>query len=225
MSAPVTTWANDGRPEWVPTYIPSVDAIKRSFVPAVDNVKANIQQPGKNMKEAAIEVTILVVEVVAFLMAILGIAPAAPPWALAQLTGLALLVVGAFYFVAAAATISSSLSFLPTPNPGMVTFIREGVFAHCRHPMYFGMVTFAVGLSLVSLSPWRMCWTTVMWVALEKKADIEELCLTEQFPESYIAYAATRPKFIPGRIVSNNKEYAQMDDTIESPIVVDKIAE
>jgi len=94
--------------------------------------------------------------------------------------------------------------------------------------MYFGMVTFALGLSLVSLSPWRMCWTTVMWLALEKKADIEELCLTEQFPESYIAYAATRPKFIPGRLVAGKleSEYAQMDDdTVESPIVVDKIAE
>ena len=119
---------------------------------------------------------------------------------IAQLAGLALVVVGLFYTLAAPATLASKLSLFPTPSPTAV-LVTEGVFSHCRHPQYFGMVTFGLGLSLLSLSFNRLFYVTLLWIALEKKADIEEITLAEKFPD-YLDYAKDKPKFIPGRLIN-----------------------
>jgi hypothetical protein len=50
------------------------------------------------------------------------------------------------------------------------------------------------------------------------------MCLIDQFPE-YMTYAASRPKFIPGRLVTGLSEFSRLDEEDGSPVVVDKIAE
>jgi len=186
---------------FVPAWVPSHESIVAAFTSSLDNVKANITMQGKSKKDIAIELALIFVQLSSLLLIIIGLPPLpAPPFLLAQIAGVALMIVGIFYLLASPATLASKLSFMPTPGPGAV-LTTEGVFAHCRHPQYFGLVTFGLGLSLISLSPNRLFWTVVMWLALEKKADIEEICMVEAFPE-YTDYMKDKPKFIPGRLIT-----------------------
>ena len=92
MSTTEWTENDDGRPAWVPTWVPSVQAIQSPFKPSVQNMEANLKNTRKSTAEKAIEITLLVLEAVAFLMVILGMAPGALPYNLTPLTGLALAV-------------------------------------------------------------------------------------------------------------------------------------
>jgi len=204
----------------VPNWVPSVDSIQLAFKASVENVKSNLTAAGKNKKEAAMEVLLVLLQVVFVLLILLGLPGAPPPWFIAQILGVVLFLLGAFFFVAATATMGTKLTFLPTPTAGM-TLVDQNVYQHCRHPQYFGMIAFGLGLSLVSLSCNRLLWTVLLWLVLEKKADIEELCLAEEFPDTYPAYAMVRPKFIPGRIITGAPEYQSFDTETAD----DKIAE
>ena len=225
MSDPAWTNRDDNRPEWVPTWVPSVNSLKTAGIASVDNIKESLKSPTKNKKEAAIEIGLILVQYVGFLMVLIGLGPVTPPWFLANLTGLALMVVGAFFVCASVATLATKLSILPTPMPD-AKVMKVGVFKFCRHPQYFGMIAFGLGLSLLTLSKSRICYVVIMWLALEKKADLEELKLSEMFPGEYDEYAASVPKFIPGHLLTN--KYDKQIDEDDSTVVVgnlDKIAE
>jgi len=220
-----TEWTGDGRPDWVPRWIPSADAIQKASVASIDNVKANLTQEGKSNKDKAIEVALLLVQYVCLLMVLIGLGPATPPWFLAQIAGFALVIVGAFFTTTAMASLATKLSLLPTPNDDS-DLITIGVFSHCRHPMYFGMLTFGMGFSMLTLSCSRIIYTIIMWAALEKKADIEELHLVEKFPGSYMDYMSKVPKFIPGRLVAVGADnFYPLDDEEAANIGTEKIAE
>lgn len=198
-----TTWGGDGRPEWVPAYVPSVDAVKTAYDSLLDNVKSNIQTPGKNKMELAIELTLVVIQFAGILLCFIGVPMGVPPWFLSQILGIALIGIGAFFFFAAAATLGTKLTFLPTPTPGY-SLITVGVYERCRHPQYFGVIAVLLGLSLATLSPERLVWATVVYLVLDKKADIEEMYIAEEKPEAYPDYAASKPKFFPGRLVTGS---------------------
>jgi hypothetical protein len=51
-----------------------------------------------------------------------------------------------------------------------------------------------------------------MWLALEKKADLEEFFLSQQYPDAYPKYAEGLPKFIPGVLPSDTIGFNKMDD-------------
>lgn len=89
------------------------------------------------------------------------------------------------------------------------------------------MISFGLGFSLVTLSSSRLIWVALMWLALDKLADIEELFLGEYYP-GYKEYAAELPKFIPGRLVTGRPDptFERLPNEPGSPsVVVDKIAE
>jgi len=226
----VTEWQGDGRPAFVPTWIPSVQALQMAFPASIENMKANLTRPTKSKKEAAIECVLVLLEVIAFLMMLLGIVPGVPPWGIPEFVGIALFVVGAFYFVTAAATVGVKLSFLPSTlpssEPNSTSLITEGVYAHCRHPMYLGTLAASLGFSMLTLSFGRLFWTTVLYITLEIKADAEELILNDQF-EKYADYAARTPKFVPGinRLITGRDETAASFNRLEEGGRVDEIAE
>jgi len=232
MSTTEWTENDDGRPAWVPTWVPSVQAIQSPFKPSVQNMEANLKNTRKSTAEKAIEITLLVLEAVAFLMVILGMAPGALPYNLTPLTGLALAVVGIFYFVTAAATIGVRLSFLFTPTKpeacdgsngaSSTKLVTEGVYKHCRHPMYLGTLAFALGISMLTLSFGRLFWFVVLYLVLDAKADIEELILMDTFKGDYSAYCKQTPKFIPGLNLLVNFMTSSSYDALEEGVVVDK---
>ena len=136
----------------------------------------------------SIELSLVAAQCIGILFVVLGVpAIPPPPYFIAQIVALALIVVGVYYFFTSTAMLAGSLSIMPTPGPGTV-LINYGVFGHCRHPLYFGLMTFALGVSLLTLSFNRLFWTVVLMIALDKKADLEEACLLDTFP-AYADYA------------------------------------
>ena len=190
---------------WYPLWAPSYESLLSLPEAVLDNAKAVLLDPTKDKKDIAIEVTIVFVQYVALLFAFLGVPPLPPPpWFLAQFAGVALACVGIFFFLTSPATLAGRLTVLPTVGPEAV-LVTEGVFSHCRHPQYFGLIAFALGVSTLSLSLNRLFWTVLMWLVLEKKADIEEACLLGKFPGRYSHYMTTTPKLIPGVLIGGAK--------------------
>ena len=207
-----TEWTKPELPPWVPVWIPSVEAIKTAGKASIGNVKDNILREGKSKPEAAAELALLLAQYGSFLFLLIGLGPGIPPWYLPQLVGIALMVVGAFFFLTAAATLSTQLSLLATPSPDGIEIVSTGVFKYCRHPQYFGMIAFGIGFSLATCSTSRLTYTVIMWLALEKKADLEEFFLSQQYPDAYPKYAEGLPKFIPGVLPSDTIGFNKMDD-------------
>ena len=227
---------HDARPASVPGWIPSIQSLKAPFPASIINMKANITG-SKSTRDKVIEGAFVVTEGIAFLMVIIGLVPGYLPYNLSRLLGFALMVLGAFYFLAAVAVVGARLSFLPSPlkyqdivgNDGAQTtrLVKNGVYGHCRHPMYFGVLGFCLGWSMVLISVERLFWFAVLYIVLDAKADIEEsLLLKGEFAADYEPYVRSKPKFIPGLylLLTGNTDYAAPGPDAPDA-VFDKIAE
>jgi protein-S-isoprenylcysteine O-methyltransferase Ste14 len=120
----------------------------------------------------------------------------------AQSKPLPILVV-ALVFLAASAIcgLSGALalgrSLTPFPKPAATArFVRHGIYAFIRHPLYTSVLCAAVGWSLL----WRSWPALVISIALavffDAKARHEERWLRRQFSD-YDAYAQKVRRFIP----------------------------
>jgi len=65
-----------------------------------------------------------------------------------------------------------------------------------RHPIYFGLLLAALGISLFTLSPLRLLLTLLLGVFFDCKATREEKWLLERYP-GYPAYQAKVRKLVP----------------------------
>ena len=75
--------------------------------------------------------------------------------------------------------------------------VVDGIMAHVRHPMYFGIIMVYLAfvlstMSLLSFIPWFF-----VIVLHDKFATYEEQKLVERFGEEYIEYKKRVPKWIP----------------------------
>ena len=227
---------HDARPASVPGWIPSIQSLKAPVPASIINMKANITG-SKSTRDKVIEGAFVVTEGIAFLMVIIGLVPGYLPYNLSRLLGFALMVLGAFYFLAAVAVVGARLSFLPSPlkyqdivgNDGAQTtrLVKNGVYGHCRHPMYFGVLGFCLGWSMVLISVERLFWFAVLYIVLDAKADIEEsLLLKGEFAADYEPYVLSKPKFIPGLyLLLTGKTDGDVPLDGEDPSNVSKIAE
>jgi len=87
-----------------------------------------------------------------------------------------------------------------TPFPAPINaneLITDGIYDVVLHPMYGGLILFALGLALLSGSVDKMAVAVCLAVLLDRKADEEELMLMKKHPDSYVSYAASRKKFLP----------------------------
>ena len=93
--------------------------------------------------------------------------------------------------------------------------------------MYFGVLGFCLGWSMVLISVERLFWFAVLYIVLDAKADIEEsLLLKGEFAVDYEPYVRSKPKFIPGLylLLAGNTDYAAPGPDAPDA-VFDKIAE
>ena len=88
-------------------------------------------------------------------------------------------------------------AFTPFPLPlEHADLRRNGIYSQVRHPVYGGIVVFALGVSLWR-SPLALVPTALLAGVFELKSRREELWLAERYPE-YAAYRAATPRrFIP----------------------------
>lgn len=87
-------------------------------------------------------------------------------------------------------------------EPSVVT---SGVFAYCRHPVYFGSILLFVGMSIFSWSLLSFGICVIIIIFYEYVATYEEKLLVKQFGQEYRDYQKRVPKWIPGLKVFSRK--------------------
>jgi protein-S-isoprenylcysteine O-methyltransferase Ste14 len=86
----------------------------------------------------------------------------------------------------------------PVPLPNEHAQLRTGGFYHfVRHPIYSGLLLFAIAMALKSGSLLVLVASVALAVLINFKARWEESRLTMRFAD-YPAYAARTPRFVPG---------------------------
>lgn len=69
--------------------------------------------------------------------------------------------------------------------------------AHCRHPLYGGLIMVALGLAALTRSEVRLALSLALWAVLEQKARAEETALAARYGADYESYAQGTKKFVP----------------------------
>lgn len=79
------------------------------------------------------------------------------------------------------------------------TLVTGGIFAHLRHPSYFGWFYWATGTQLLLVNPvCGVLYAYVAWRFFVERIPVEEAYLREFFGPAYTAYARRTPIGIPG---------------------------
>jgi protein-S-isoprenylcysteine O-methyltransferase Ste14 len=115
------------------------------------------------------------------------------------LLGPGLLILGAGLIVFSVLDLGDSLTPLPVPTSnGLKT---SGLYAEMRHPMYAGLTSFCIGLSILTGSANRLFLTAILIYALDLKAAYEEKELIKNYPD-YSRYQNTvTSRFLPMTLV------------------------
>lgn len=112
-----------------------------------------------------------------------------------QLGGLILFGAGVGFFIAGVAALGRNLTPLPQPRPDG-GFVRHGIYARVRHPLYSSVTLISLGWALLWQS-WPALLTALALIPFfSAKARREEQWLSQRFPE-YPDYARRVPRFIP----------------------------
>ena len=112
-----------------------------------------------------------------------------------RIAGFVLEAVGAGIFTLSRITLGRSFTPFPRPRDSS-TLRRTGIYARARHPVYGGLLTAGLGLSL-HRSPLVLAPTAVLAFVFWLKSIREETWLAERYPD-YPAYRRATPhRFIP----------------------------
>jgi protein-S-isoprenylcysteine O-methyltransferase Ste14 len=132
------------------------------------------------------------------LLAVIVLRPGATAWPLpgwlatiAVVTAVAALAL----MVVAGLGLGRGLTAAPLPNEH-AQLRTSGLYRYVRHPIYTGLLTFAVAETVRSRSLVVAGATVALVVLIRFKARWEEQRLTERFAD-YPAYAARTPRFVP----------------------------
>lgn len=85
------------------------------------------------------------------------------------------------------------LSPFPTPKNNAV-LIQTGLFKHVRHPIYSGIILFAIGYGFYTQEAFRLSVAIVLWVLFYYKSNYEEELLSKHFTD-YKDYMLKTNKF------------------------------
>ena len=112
-----------------------------------------------------------------------------------RLAGGGLFLLGGVVLLLAAGALGRNLTPFPKPRPGG-QLVEHGLYAHVRHPIYFGVLLLAFGWALLRQSGWGTLLSGALLLFLDVKARREEAWLREQY-EGYAAYQRRVKKLIP----------------------------
>ena len=95
--------------------------------------------------------------------------------------------------------LGDSLTPFATPVSNM-SLKTDGIFQYVRHPLYAGLLSIAMGGSILSDSASRIILTVVLFFVLTLKAEFEEVEIEKKFP-SYKDYKEqVTGRFIPSQL-------------------------
>jgi protein-S-isoprenylcysteine O-methyltransferase Ste14 len=138
-------------------------------------------------------VAVQVVLLVALVLVPTGDAWPMPGWL--RLGSSALVVIGLALVVVAGLGLGPALTPTPVPN-GRGGLRTGGLYRFVRHPIYAGVLTIVVGLTLGTRQWLGLALGLVTLGFFNVKARWEEARLAEAYP-GYRAYAARTPRFVP----------------------------
>ncbi|WP_333850214.1 methyltransferase family protein [Leclercia sp.] len=76
--------------------------------------------------------------------------------------------------------------------------VQNGLFAHCRNPLYLGNLLMIVGFGVASNNPWYLAITLpLFFLAYACIIAAEEHYLLGRFGDTYRDYCATTPRLMP----------------------------
>jgi protein-S-isoprenylcysteine O-methyltransferase Ste14 len=126
------------------------------------------------------------------------------------LLGPCLVLIGTVIAILGVKDLGQNLS--PWPSvPENSSLVTNGVYSQFRHPIYTGLLTFCIGISVWSGSAMRVLLTVALWLLLEKKSSFEEESLLENFGKEYELYKEQ----VPGKIIPT-KFFSKILDSVSS---------
>jgi protein-S-isoprenylcysteine O-methyltransferase Ste14 len=129
---------------------------------------------------------------------VLALAPVMWPWNAAHWNAWAWVpIVAAFVLKGwmVAHNPPGNFSVLPEPRAN-ARLITTGPYTLVRHPLYLGLIIFAVGCAIGWNTPVHWIAAASLVLILDAKSRREERFLIERFPE-YRGYAARTPRLLP----------------------------
>jgi protein-S-isoprenylcysteine O-methyltransferase Ste14 len=132
------------------------------------------------------------------LLAVIVLLPGSATWTTRDgltVAGRAAEVVGILITVGAATALGRGLTAAPLPNEHAQLRTR-GLYRYVRHPIYSGLLLFAIARTLTRGSVWVAAACGLLIVLINVKARWEEGHLLRRFP-GYRSYASRTPRFIP----------------------------
>lgn len=100
-----------------------------------------------------------------------------------------------FYAVRGVKDLGANLTPLPTPLMDN-RFVRHGVYALVRHPLYSALLHAALAWAAMKVSLIHLIGTLLLLLFFDRKAAREEAMLIKKHPE-YIDYRHEVKKFVP----------------------------
>jgi protein-S-isoprenylcysteine O-methyltransferase Ste14 len=132
------------------------------------------------------------------LLALIILLPGRASWNLPTslvFAGSAAEVAGILVMDVGATALGRGLTAAPLPNEH-AKLRTGGFFRYVRHPIYSGLLLFAIARTLAHGSGWIAAACALLIVLINVKARWEEGHLAQRFPD-YRSYASRTPRFIP----------------------------
>ena len=114
-----------------------------------------------------------------------------------HLIGFCLFFFGSFVAALSLRDLGKSLTAHPMPLAN-ATLRTDGFYRFVRHPIYFGLLTTMLGITVMAPSILRWLLWLGLVLLLNQKANWEEQFLRERYPK-YADYAASVPRILPRR--------------------------
>ena len=112
-----------------------------------------------------------------------------------SLLGLALMLAGGLLIGRGFLDLGRSLTPMPRPRDD-AQLVETGAYALVRHPLYGGLLTAALGWSLLMASPPALLLAAALAVFFDLKARREEAWLRQRYP-GYASYMTRTRRLIP----------------------------
>ena len=107
-----------------------------------------------------------------------------------------MVLTGAGLVLVVASALNLGRSLTPLPAPKAAAHLKtDGLFRLVRHPIYSGVMLWAIGFAVSSGGLRHLLLTVLLCLFFNAKARHEEKLLRQKFP-NYDAYAARTPRFI-----------------------------
>jgi protein-S-isoprenylcysteine O-methyltransferase Ste14 len=134
----------------------------------------------------------------------LFVAPTFPPNILWTICGAIGIIAGSMLLYSGFRVLGSAGAGFLYEYLGNKSFVRDGIYAYIRHPLFFGGVIGSFGISLLFHDLWTVSLAIVTIAMLPIYKIVEDERLIKLYGEEYFTYKSSVGAFIPRIFVLNS---------------------